>query len=504
MSVSPPAAPTAPGLVPLPVAVVPGHGRGPVLGPGTRVVADDALARLAGTVAQRLGRVLDHVPDVVSPEQAGGGPDVSLRLVPVEDLLDGPLVDLPPEGAGEAYRLTVDASGAVVTASAAAGLLHGATTLAQLVADGTRALDPVTVHDAPRYPWRGLSVDVARHPLPAADLLRLVDLVADLRLNVLHLHLTDDQGWRLHLPSRPLLSEASGGTAVGGDPGGFLTEADWRRLVEHAAALHVAVVPEVDVPGHVNAALHAYGELTPDGRTTEAYTGIDVGFSRLHADLPGTGPFLRDVFGDVVAMTPGRHVHIGGDEVLTMDPEEYAVLVRAAADAVEAHGRTVVGWQEIARADLTPGTVLQLWDEREDPAPLVEAARRGARVLLSPGSRAYLDMKYDETTELGLSWAGYIPFRRAWDWDPATLVPGLEPDHVVGVEAAVWSETTRTLDDVTHLLLPRLAAVAEVAWSTQAGRDGDGFEGFARRVARRTGDWDRAGLRWHPAPGGQW
>ncbi|WP_336922238.1 family 20 glycosylhydrolase [Aquipuribacter sp. SD81] len=508
--------PTA-GLVPLPVDVEAGEGAPVLLGPGTVLVVPPSALGVAAAAAQRLARVLGGTPQVVgygvdppsAADPAGGDAAtapavVTLALSP----LDGVGEAVEPDLAREGYELRVGGGEVGVVAPDLPGLAHALTTLGQLAAAAPEAtgspgrlVAPVTVRDAPRYPWRGLSVDVARHPLPLGDLLRLVDLLADLRLNVLHLHLTDDQGWRLHVPSRPLLTERSGGTAVGGDPGGFLTEADWDALVGHAAARCVEVVPEVDVPGHVNAALHAYGELTPDGVAPEAYTGIEVGFSRLHADVPATEPFLRDVLGDVVRMTPGEHVHIGGDEVLTMDRDEYVRLVRMAADAVERHGRTVVAWQEAAAAPLAPGTLLQVWHEGHDLAPVVAAARAGARVVMSPASRAYLDLKYDASTPIGLEWAGHVPFRQSYEWDPDRLVDGLDPDSVAGVEAAVWSETTRDLDDVTYLLLPRLAAVAEVAWSPQAHR---GWDGFAARTAVLACAWDRDGLRWHPAAGGAW
>lgn len=413
----------------------------------------------------------------------------------------------------EVYRLDVAERDATVTALDLPGLLHGVTALGQLAHDGRVATG--TVLDGPRFSWRGLSVDIARHPLPLPDLLRLVDVLTDLRLNVLHLHLTDDQGWRLQVPSRPLLTELSGGTAVDDDPGGFLTTEDWAVLVDRAHALGVTVVPEIDLPGHVNAALHAYGELTPSGKPVEPYTGIDVGFSRLYADLPATAPFLHDVLGDVARATPGQYVHIGGDEVFTMDGEEYARLVRTAADAVEAQDRTVVAWQEAAAAPLTPGTVLQVWDMRENTTNVVRAAAAGARVLLSPGNRAYMDMMYDADCPLGRDWAGYLSLRRARCWAPEDVVPGLDLAHVAGVEAAMWTETTRDLDEVTWMLLPRLAAIAEVAWGgpgadlsaanttdsrRSAGDEEDddrAWKAFLDRVRRQGQVWDGAGLRWN-------
>lgn len=450
----------------------------------TLLLADEAVLALPADAADRLGPAAP-----VDPATAVADPDAQSAALHCERL-------------AEAYRLEVTPAGVRVLAVAPAGLRHGLTVLGVLATAHAR-VPALTVVDMPRYAWRGLSVDVARHFLAVDDVLVLLDLLADLRLNVLHLHLTDDQGWRLDLPSRPLLTARSGATAVGEDPGGWYDAAAWQRLVRAATARGIALVPEVDVPGHVHAALHALPELNPDGVAPPAYTGIDVGFSRLTADLPATAPFLRDVFADLARATPGTHLHLGGDEVLAMEGEEYVRLVRTAADAVEATGRAVVGWQEVATAPLSPGSVVQLWDEREDPAHLVAAAARGARVLLSPGSRVYLDMKYDADTPLGLEWAGHIPLPRAYGWDPATLVPGLAPEHVVGVEAAIWSETTRSLQDVTALLLPRLAAVAEVAWSPADRREA-GVEAFGPRVAALARTWDVTGLRWTRTPGVDW
>jgi hexosaminidase len=329
----------------------------------------------------------------------------------------------------------------------------------------------------------------------------VIALMSHYKLNVLHLHLTDDQGWRLHVRSRPELTRRSSASAVGGDRGGFYSADDYADVVAYAAARGVRVVPEIDVPGHVNAATHAYGELNPDGQPTDEYTGIEVGFSRLHADLPATRPFLDAVFADVAAMTPGEYVHIGGDEVLTMDPDEYARLVGMAAAAVRAAGKKVIGWQEIAHAPVEPGTLVQFWDPRADAAAFVEAARAGARFVMSPGSHAYLDMKYDASTELGLEWAGHIELRDAYDWEPTALVDGLPAEAVVGVEAAIWTETLRDLHALTTMLLPRLAAVAEVAWTGAADRS---FDDFRERVASHARLWDRLGLGWYPSPQVDW
>ena len=409
--------------------------------------------------------------------------------------------DAGPAGANpaERYSLTVTEDRVDLAAPCAAGLMRGLATLRQLMvrSAGRVEVPAVVIQDAPRYPWRGLSLDVARHFL-SVDLVKAVlSTMSDYKLNVLHLHLTDDQGWRIDLPSRPLLTQRSAQSAVGG-AGGYYTAEDYAALVAYAAARHIRIVPEIDVPGHVNAALHAYGELNPSGEPTDAYAGIEVGFSQLHRDLPATREFLADVFTDLAAMTPGEYLHIGGDEVLTILPDEYAWFVRTVGDIVRAAGKKVVGWQEIAQA--LPGAVVQYWDTRVAPAAIVAAAAAGTKVLLSPGSRVYLDMKYDASTELGLDWAGHIELRDAYEWEPSELIPGLPADAIIGVEAAVWTETITTPDELFFMLLPRLAAVAEVAWSP-AGRD---WASFRARVAGQARGWDDDGLAWHRSPQVDW
>jgi hexosaminidase len=486
-------------VVPAPLHLEPGPGAPFVVGAGTRVVSGGSPEEISAAVltAELVGAALD-VPLGLATEGAGGPGTIAVLL----DARAGPLDQDP----AERYTLRSTARAVEVRAPHPAGLLRGAATLRQLLArDGARVTVPaVTVEDAPRYPWRGLSLDVARHFFPAEAVCAVLCAMAQLKLNVLHLHLSDDQGWRLDLPSRPLLAERSSSTEVGDGPGGHYSAQEYGRILDHAAARYITVVPEVDVPGHVNAALHAYPELTADGVAPPAYTGIEVGFSRLHRDLPATERFLRDVFGDLAAMTPGPYLHVGGDEVLTMAPDEYAWFVRTLQDVVRGAGKQVVGWEEIAHADVDPGTVVQVWKpvgDADGAAAVVAAASRGARVLLSPADRVYLDMKYDATTDLGLEWAGHVELRDAYAWEPDEAVPGLPAEAVVGVEAAVWSETLRSTDDLFVMLLPRLAAVAEVAWTARERR---GWADFRRRVAGLADGWDRDGFLWYPSPQVDW
>ena len=487
--------PTA--LVPAPVSLSLSGGPAFRFRPGLRLVAGNTPEEIslgvlaADIVGRRVGFPIDLV-------MGPGGHGQTILLV-----LDA---DAGPADAAiaERYRLTVTEDRIELAAPRAAGLLRGLTTLRQLGvrrADGSLEIPAVVIEDAPRFAWRGLSLDVVRHFLSVDLVKSVLSVMGDYKLNVLHLHLTDDQGWRIALPSRPLLTERSAQSEVGGGAGGFYTAEDYATLVAFAAARHIMIVPEIDMPGHVNAALHAYGELTGSGAAAGVYAGTEVGFSRLSRDLPATREFLADVFGDLAVMTPGEYLHIGGDEVFGIDPGEYAWFVRTAQDLVQAAGKTVVGWQEIASADLDPGVVVQYWDTREPSEPIVAAAAAGARVLLSPGSKVYLDMKYDASTVLGLEWAGHIELRDAYEWEPADLVPGLPADAIIGVEAALWTETITTPDELFTLLLPRLAAVAEVAWSPAASRD---WVGFRDRIAGQAHSWDHAELAWYRSPQVDW
>ncbi|WP_418276043.1 family 20 glycosylhydrolase [Isoptericola jiangsuensis] len=505
-------------LVPWPTEVTPASGPSLAL-PAVRVDLPDGLPAWFGA---RVAEQLDAAGVTVRGHQfsAGEASDGEVRLTLRLDDAAGP----PAPGTGadepspERYSLRTTDGAIVATAAEPVGLLHAVRTLRQLVrpADGTPTsvegtptsveggiptVPAVVVHDAPRFAWRGLSVDVVRHWFGPDDLRAVVDLVGAFKLRVLHLHLTDDQGWRIEIPSRPELEKASD-NQVGGGTAGYLTVDDFTALQDYAAERYVTIVPEFDMPGHVNAATHVYGQLTADGLATDAYDGIEVGFSRLWFDNPATEPFLRDVIGDLARMTRGEWVHVGGDEVLTMEHEEFARFVDLAARIVREHGKTPIFWQEGARGPVEPGTLLQYWEPKgEEFERFVAAADAGARFIMSPGNHAYLDMKYTPEHPLGLHWAGYVELRDSYDWEPTAVIDGLPAGAVAGVEAAVWTETLTTRDELFSMLLPRLGAVAEVAWTAAAAKD---FDGFAARTAGLAPAWRAAGWTFHQTPQVAW
>lgn len=448
--------------------------------------------------AERVGLHLADVIKVESVPEAGTDSTSIKKLIRLT--LDGDS-DLGDEG----YVLEVDADDVVLQARQPAGLFRGVQTFRQLLTGSGSGrgwtLPGIRVLDRPRFAWRGLMLDVARHFFDVDTVKWAIDIAALYKLNVLHLHLTDDQGWRIASDGWPRLTEIGGRSQVGGGPGGYYTKADYAEIVAYAADRYITVVPEVDVPGHTNAALVSYPELTCDGQPVEQFTGTKVGFSSLCLDKPITDTFLTEVFGELAAMTPGRYLHIGGDEALTLTTDAYAPFMERVQKIVHAAGKEPVGWQEFASSALIPGAIVQYWDTSAGPAQAVEAVRKGAQVIMSPANHAYLDMKYDERTDLGLEWAGYVDVRNAWEWDPASVVDEIGAADVIGVEAALWTETVATRADIEHMVLPRLPAIAEVAWSRHEGR---AWNEFRERLASHGPRWDELGLTYHRSPQVPW
>lgn len=432
--------------------------------------ADDrtAVERVATQLSAMLGGSARPVPRVLGPED-------SMPVRAIVLLLDG---GRAAQGL-EAYELTSAATGVVIAAARPAGLFYGVQTLRQLlpasIEHGAALRRMLTVPearivDAPRYAWRGAMLDVSRHFLAADDVKRFVDAMALYKLNRLHLHLSDDQGWRIEIASWPNLTRHGGSSEVGGGAGGYYTQAQLRDLVAYARDRYVEIVPEIDVPGHTNAALASYPELNCDGVAPPLYTGTRVGFSALCVSRDETYRFLADVVREIGAIT-GPWFHIGGDEVERLTHPQYLAFVTRTQSIVRAAGKTMIGWGEIAPATLDSSTIVQHWKR---DSSFVHAGR-GGRVILSPSPKLYLDMKYDSASILGLQWAGRIELRDSYDWDPATYLAEVAPSAILGVEAPLWSETLEKLADFEFMAFPRLAAVAEIGWTPQDQRGWDGF-----------------------------
>lgn len=416
-------------------------------------------------------------------------------------------------GAGaddESYLLEVTTESVRLTARESVGLFRGVQTLRQLlpaqieassVQSGPWTIPAGTIVDRPRFGWRGSMLDVSRHFFGVADIKRYLDDITLYKINVLHLHLSDDQGWRIEIEKWPRLTEVGSASEVGDGAGGFYTKSDYAEIVAYATERFITIVPEIDMPGHTNAALTSYAELNCSGVAPEPYRGIEVGFSALCGTSDATWHFVDDVFTELAAMTPGDYLHIGGDEVHTLSAQEYAGFVERVEQIVIRTGKRAVGWGEIGKAQISPTTVLQHWNTTGSDDVVHDAIARGAKVLMSPASKTYLDLKYDESTELGLTWAGLIDVLDAWDWDPATLIDGVGAEHIVGIEAPIWTETMTTIADVEFMAFPRLPALAEVGWSAAEGRDWDDFRA---RLAAHGPRWDAMSLGYYHSPQIDW
>jgi hexosaminidase len=460
-----------------------------VLSVSSRILATDAAASVAGHLARILRPSTGYPLPVVSPVdgEIAGPADIVLHL----DLADG--LELGEEG----YRLDTSEAGVTVTAASPAGLFYGIQSLRQLfpaeievrsVQSAAWQAPTTTIIDRPRFAWRGAMLDVARHFFDVAAVTRFIDEIVLFKINVLHLHLTDDQGWRIWIAGRPELTGIGASTAVGGGPGGYYTEDDYARIVAYASERFVTVVPEIDVPGHTNAALSAYPELNADQMARDPYTGIDVGFSSVDVDADATWQFLDDVFRSVAAQTPGPYLHIGGDESHATPPEQFPGFIARATALVAALGKTPVAWHEAGRSrDLAPGTIGQYWGyvtPQDNAADLASSfVDQGGSLILSPADVSYLDITYDETTPIGQAWAGGpTSVRAAYEWEPAEILPGVAVERILGLEAPLWTETVASVADIDYLLFPRLAAVAEIAWSPPAGTAERDWDGFSSRL----------------------
>ncbi|MBS1949805.1 MAG: beta-glycosyl hydrolase [Cytophagales bacterium] len=419
----------------------------------------------------------------------------------------------------EGYELMVTPEAVKLSAAKPAGLFRGVQTIRQLLppaaesssiqSNVTWTLPACAIRDFPNYAWRGFMLDVGRHFFGVDEVKRLLDEMAYYKMNVFHWGLSNDQGWRIEIKSWPKLTEVGGSTQVGGGKGGFYTQEQYKDVVKYAAERYITVVPEIDMPGHTNAALASYPELNCSEQTIRLtpgnevkrkvpglYTGIEVGFSTLCTSKESTYKFIDDVVRELAEMTPGSYLHIGGDESRATKKEDYILFINKVQQIVTSHGKKVIGWDEVALATLQPSMLAQVWANAANGKKAVE---QGAKVILSPAKKMYLDMSYDSTSKLGLHWAAYVEVDSAYAWEPSTLLNGISRENILGIESALWTETIQTRSDIDYMVFPRLAGHAEIGWSatTDEKTGSRNWEEYKIRLANHAPRFKARGIQFY-------
>ncbi|MGE5360211.1 MAG: beta-N-acetylhexosaminidase [Bacteroidales bacterium] len=432
--------------------------------------------------------------------------------------LDPRLERLGPEG----YTLDVGPHRVVARAFKPAGIFYAMQSLRQLlppeifrearVAGVAWTMPAVRIEDKPRFSWRGMHLDVGRHFMPREFVKKYIDLLALHKMNTFHWHLTDDQGWRIEIRKYPKLTEVGAWrkqTVTGHQPdrmedakydgvphGGFYTQDDIREVVAYAAARYITIVPEIEMPGHAQAAIAAYPELGVDGAPTEVGTWWGV-YDNILNPTDNTVRFMQDVLTEVMDLFPGRFIHVGGDEAektrwkaspvvqarikqlgLADEEELQSWFIRQMDSFIASKGRRLIGWDEILQGGLAPGATVMSWRGVKGG---VTAAQQGHDVVMAPTSHTYFDYyqaKPEDREPLAIG--GYVPIDKVYSFDP--VPPDLGADfakHVLGAQGQLWTEYIQTPRQLEYMAFPRACALAEVVWTPPAAKD---FADFVRRL----------------------
>jgi hexosaminidase len=457
-------------LIPKPVSITPAQGAFE-LNEKTTIYVDKSstgLETLTGYLAQKLFPATGIKLNIAAEK---GENQIALLL----SENDGDLKD-------EGYDLDIKPTGVTISANKPAGIFNGIQTLLQLLPneiaqiskqDVAWVVGAGNIHDFPSYGYRGAMLDVARHFFSVDDVKHYIDLISSYKMNALHLHLSDDQGWRIEIKSWPNLAKHGGSTQVGGGAGGFYTQDQYSEIVKYAQDRFVTIIPEIDMPGHTNAALSSYAVLNCKDTTPPLYTKTEVGFSTLCVRKDSVYEFVDDVVRELAAITPGPYIHLGGDESHVTTKEDFIYFLNKIQPIPKKYGKKMIGWEEVAQAKLDSNTIVQYWSNVEHAK---EAVKKGAKIIMSPANRTYLDMKYDSTTKLGLSWAGLIEVDTAYIWSLSDMVKEITNDKIVGVEAPLWTETISTMNDIEYMVFPRLPGIAEIGWTPDDKRSWDEYK----------------------------
>ena len=432
----------------------------------------------------------------------------------------------------EAYRLSVTADGIRIQGASAAGAFYGIQTLRKAVAPAGKAerisVPAVEIADYPRFSYRGAHLDVSRHFVTKDSVLRFIDMLALHNINRMHWHITDDQGWRIEIKKYPRLTQVGSyrpETVIGHNSGkydgrphqGFYTQRDIREVVDYARQRHITIIPEIDLPGHMQAALAAYPHLGCTGGPYEVWKIWGVSDDVLCAGNDTVLRFIDDVLTEVAALFPSEYIHVGGDECpktrwkscpkcqariqregLQADGKHSAeerlqsYVIRHAAQHLASLGRKMIGWDETLEGGLAEGATVMSW---RGEAGGVEAARLGHDVIMTPNTYLYFDYyQTANTAEEPEAIGGCLPLALVYSYDP--LPKSLTPEqarHIIGVQANLWTEYMPTYRQMEYMELPRMAALCEIQWTEQAQRN---YGDFRQRLPRFIQVYDQQGYNY--------
>ncbi len=421
----------------------------------------------------------------------------------------------------EGYRLDAGVRQVVITAPSPAGLFYGGQTLRQLLP--TEIFSPskvqgaawtvpcVKIEDYPRFGWRGMMLDTSRHFMPKEFVMKFIDVLALHKMNTFHWHLNEDQGWRIEIKKYPKLTEISSWrkeTVLGrntqdydGTPhGGFYTQEEIREIVAYAQQQFITIVPEIEMPGHCMAVLAAYPELSCTGGPFEVQTRWGIMRDVYCAGNDKVFEFLKDVLTETMELFPGEYIHIGGDECpkvrweacphcqarieqegLADEHELQSYFVQRIERFLNAHGRRLIGWDEILEGGLAPNATVMSWRGESGG---IQAARAGHDVVMASNTHLYFDYYQADPQTEPLAIGGFIPLERVYSYDPVpSVLTDTQKKHILGVQAQIWTEYISTPEHAAYMAFPRGCALSEIAWTPMERKD---YSDFYNRMTRHT------------------
>lgn len=424
-----------------------------------------------------------------------------------------PFIDKPINGKGslpltiqidttitntQAYTLTVNKTGIEIKAASRQGIFYAIQTLAQLIEDSK--IDYINIEDAPRYPYRGMMLDPARHFLPVEDVKAYIDAISRYKFNALHFHLSDDQGWRVEIKKYPLLTKIGGKRFETEGDGkvhqGYYTQEQLKDIVRYAAERYIEVIPEIDVPGHSVAAIAAYPELTCRDTLLDVRTEIGVSEDLLCAGNELVFEMYNNIFNELCDIFPSSKIHIGGDEApltnwktcpkcqkvasnfcFTNNQQLMSYFFGRINETLSKRGRVPMIWYEVDVPNYPAGSIMYAWRYGLSPQVIKECREKGYNVVCAPGEHAYLDypeVKSDIAAKSS-SWIPALPFEKVYQFDPAKGLSNEDSKHIIGVEATIWGEYVPDISTAFFRTFPRAFALAEVGWSQMDVRSWDKF-----------------------------